>query len=496
MKTNHSIDISSQLKGMGTTGMNGFRTKRMFLAGAFAFAFTTACATGPRPTPVAMNTVEKPAAVAAARPAPTPAEQGDTDGQFAEALKAYEAGDLDAARKGFEAVVSQEPKALNARFNLGVIAEKQGRPADARAAYEQVLTLDPAHTPSVMNLGLMHRHEGQLDEALSLYTKALQTPGHEHDEPVLNALAATYRLAGKLDEAEATGRRVLARSKDNPEAYKTLALVAYDRGQYRLAELLIINARKVTPDDPAISNTLGMIYLKMDDRPRALAQFQKAVSLDDAFAPGHLNLGALALSYRDYAGAEKAFTKALSLEPDGLEGQLYLAYALDGQKGLDPKKGVAAGEAFEKVLARAADKPEAVCGAGWAYASDRSGFEKAIAFLDRCKELPVSTDQDKQLITAKVNGLQNMLKNPPPAPAPAAATADAEGEPKKDAAATGGAGSSVMNQLPQDANAPEQVPAEGSTGASEAAPEAAPAAPAADETSGNGQAAPSPAPTP
>ncbi|NOK18494.1 tetratricopeptide repeat protein [Corallococcus carmarthensis] len=491
MKTNHSIDISSQLKGMGTTGMNGFRTKRMFLAGAFAFAFTTACATGPRPTPVAMNAVEKPAVtVPAAAPTSAPAEKGDADGQFAQALKAYEAGDLDAARKGFEAVVSQEPKALNARFNLGVIAEKQNRPVDARAAYEQVLALDPAHTPSVMNLGLMHRHEGQLDEALSLYTKALQSPGHEHDEPVLNALAATYRLAGKLDEAEATGRRVLARSKDNPEAYKTLALVAYDRGQYRLAELLVVNARKVAQDDPAISNTLGMIYLKMDDRPRALAQFQKAVSLDDNFAPGHLNLGALALSYRDYAGAEKSFTKALSLEPDGVEGQLYLAYALDGQKGLDPKKGVAAGEVFEKVLARAADKPEAVCGAGWAYASDRAGFEKAIAFLDRCKELSATTEQDKQLITAKVNGLQNMLKNPPPAPAPAAATADAEGEPKKDAAATGGAGSSVMNQLPQDASAPEQ-------GAPEAAPDAAPeTAPSADEASGNGQAAPTPAPAP
>ncbi|NNB90985.1 tetratricopeptide repeat protein [Corallococcus exiguus] len=479
MKTNHSIDISSQLKGMGTTGMNGFRTKRMFLAGAFAFAFTTACATGPRPTPVAMNAVEKPAVtVPAAAPPPAPAEKGDADGQFAQALKAYEAGDLDAARKGFEAVVSHEPKALNARFNLGVIADKQGRPADARVAYEQVLALNPAHTPSVMNLGLMHRHAGQLDEALGLYTKALQTPGHEHDEPVLNALAATYRLAGKLDEAEATGRRVLARSKDNPEAYKTLALVAYDRGQYRLAELLVINARKVAQDDPAISNTLGMIYLKMDDRPRALAQFQKAVSLDDNFAPGHLNLGALALSYRDYAGAEKAFTKALSLEPDGLEGQLYLAYALDGQKGLDPKKGVAAGEAFEKVLARSADKPEAVCGAGWAYATERAAFEKAIAFLDRCKDLSSTTDQDKQLITAKVNGLQNMLKNPPPAPA---ATAEAEGEEKKDAAATGGAGSSVMNQLPQDTSAPEQE---------------APAEPAADDASGNGQTAPTPAPTP
>jgi tetratricopeptide (TPR) repeat protein len=486
VKTNTSIDISSQWKGTGTTGMNGYRTKRMFLAGAFAFAFTTACATGPKPLPVAMNAVEKPAPTVPAPP-PEPAAQDDANALFAQALKAYEANDLEAARKGFEKVVARDAKSLNARFNLGVIAEKQGRPADARVAYEEVLALDPAHTPSVMNLGLMRRHEGQLDAALALYTQALQTPGHEHDEPVLNALAATYRLAGKLDEAEAAGRRVLARSKDNPEAYKTLALVAYDRGQYRLAELLVVNAGKVAKDDPALANTLGMIYLKLEDRPRALVQFQKAVSLDDRFVPAHLNLGALALSYRDYAGAEKAFTQALALEPEGLEGQLYLAYALDGQKGLDPKKGVAAGEAFEKVLARAADRPEAVCGAGWAYAAERASFEKAITFLDRCKALGSTTDNDKQLITAKVNGLQNMLKNPPPAPAAPAATAEGASAPKPEGAeATGGAGSSVMNQLPQDANAPEeQAPAEG-TGE----------APAAPEASDNGQAAPTPAPTP
>ncbi|RKH16047.1 tetratricopeptide repeat protein [Corallococcus sp. CA047B] len=493
MKTTNSIDISSQFEGMGTQRMNGFRTKRMFLAGAFAFAFTTACATGPRPTHVAMNAVEKPAAIVPTTHAPEVAQKGSVDNLFAEAFKAYEAGNLDAARKGFEQVVAKEPKTLNAQFNLGVIAEKQNRPADARAAYEKVLFLDPAHTPSVMNLGLMHRHEGQLDEAIALYSKALQTPGHEHDEPVLNGLAATYRLAGKLDEAEATGRRVLARSKDNPEAYKTLALVAYDRGQYRLAELLVINARKVAEKDPAISNTLGMIYLKMEDRPRALAQFQKAVSLDDNFAAAHLNLGALALSYRDYAGAERSFTKALSLEPEGVEGQLYLAYALDGQKGLDPKKGVAAGEAFEKVLARRSEQPEAVCGAGWAYAADRSGFEKAIAFLDRCKELGATSAQDKQLITAKVQGLQTMLKNPP-APPPAA-TAEGEAEPKKDgAAAIGGAGSSssssMMNQLPQDTSAPDQAPA--AEGATEAAPEQAVDGQAVPES----QAAPVPAPTP
>jgi tetratricopeptide (TPR) repeat protein len=446
--------------------MNWFRS---FLAGSLAF--TAACASGPQTKPSVLPEVPAPAAPTAgqaqATPRATPSQPRDSaprDGGatelFAAALQAYEAGDLDGARQGFEKALAREPRLLNAQFNLGVIAERQGREDDARGAYEKVLLLEPGHVPSAVNLAVLHREQGRAEEAIALLEKALKAPGREHDASLLNSLSITYRVAGKLSESEVAARRVLARHKDNPEAYKNLAQVAYAREQYRLAELLAGTARKHAENDPSIYNLLGMVYLKLEDRPRALAQFQKAVSLDDRFAPGYLNLGAMALSYRDYAGAERSFTRVTELEPDSADARLYLAWALDGQKGTDPKKGVAAGEAFEKVLAARADLPEAVCGAGWAYAADRSGWEKAIAFLDRCKGLGSTTEQDKQLITAKVNGLQNMLKAPPPAPA----AAEGEGEKKNEA--TGGGGS-MLQQLPQEQGEP---PAEGAAPAGGEAP--------------------------
>ena len=75
-----------------------------------------------------------------------------------------------------------------------------------------------------------------------------------------------------------------------------------------------------------------MIYLKLEQRPAALAEFQKAVSLNDKFAPGHLNIGAMALSYRDYDAAEREFAKAVNLDPNSPEAHLDYAYALDGQR--------------------------------------------------------------------------------------------------------------------------------------------------------------------
>src|SRR5207253_1472593 len=154
-----------------------------------------------------------------------------------------------------------------------------------------------------------------------------------------------------------------------------------------------------------VYNNLGMIYLKFDERRQALGQFQKAVSLNDKFAPGHLNIGAMALSYRDYDNAEKSFAKATALDPTSYEGFLAYAWALDGQKGRDPKKGIAAGGAFEKVLALKADQPDAICGAGWAYAADKSGFERAVPFLEKCKGLGTTPAPEQQLIDAKLKSI-------------------------------------------------------------------------------------------
>ncbi|MFY0575848.1 tetratricopeptide repeat protein [Cystobacter fuscus] len=299
-------------------------------------------ATAEAPVPVQ---VEAPPAPAPA-PADTPAAKARE--RFAEAVAAFDAGDYARAEEGFQEVLHRAPQSLNAQYNLGVIAERQGRLADAQAAYEKVRFLDAGHVPTLLNLGRLYRMQGKYAEAISLYEAGLKTPGRDTEPSLLNNLSVAYRLAGKLPQAEATARRVLSRHPDDAEAYKNLALVYYEQGRYRLAETVLVNARKLAEKDPGISNNLGMVYLKLEDRPRALAQFQKAVSLDERFAPGYVNLGALALARRDYAGAERAFSKAVELEPQSHEAWLSYAYALDGQKGRDAKKGLQAGEALRE----------------------------------------------------------------------------------------------------------------------------------------------------
>jgi tetratricopeptide (TPR) repeat protein len=351
------------------------------------------------------------------KPPPPPKEKSPQE-LFDQGIVEFDSNKLDDAKKTFGKLVDKQPTLVSAHYNLGVVSERQSNLVEAEKHYEAAYKLDPNHRKTLLNLGKMYRLQDKFEKAITLYEEALKAPGAEFDVALLNNLTVAYRLAKKFDKAELTARRVLARTKDNADAYKNLALIYFDQGNYRLAEFISANAKKLDDKDPGVYNNLGMIYLKIDERRLALGQFQKSVQLNDKFAPGHVNIGAMALSYRDYENAERSFAKATSLDPTSYDGFLAYAWALDGQKGRDPKKGAQAGQAFEKVLALKADQPEAICGAGWAYAVDKSGFDKAIPFLEKCKALASTTPQELQLIDAKLKGIAAMQKAGAQAPAP------------------------------------------------------------------------------
>ena len=400
------------------------------------------------------TTTPAPVATASAEP-PLPREKSP-DQLFAAAVLAFDAQKYDEAEAFFTDVLKRAPDNVSAAYNLGMVSERRGDFRQAKARYEAAHALDPGHTPTLLNLGKVYRLQARFDQAIALYEQALKLPGRQFDPQLLNNLTVSYRLARQYEKAIQTVQKLLARTRDNPEAYKNLALIYYDQGNYRLAEFISGTARKLDERDPGVHNNLGMIYLKQDDKARALAQFQKAVQLDSNFAPGHMNIGALALSYRDYGNAEQSLRRALALDAASPEGRYYLAWALEGQKGRDPKKGLEAGAEFERYLEVRPDDVSAVCGAGWAYGVERSGFDKAIRYLEKCKGANRGLSQtDVQLIDAKVKGLQGMLKNPEQQ------TAGQEGKREAPKAAPGGG--SLLDKVSADEAAKEaaQQPAEG-----------------------------------
>jgi tetratricopeptide (TPR) repeat protein len=119
------------------------------------------------------------------------------------------------ARAGFSKVAAKVPNNVVVQFNLGVIAEKQGKLSEAAGFYETANKLDPKHKATLLNLGRVYRLQDKFDNAISLYENALKDPANEYDVELNNNLTVAYRLAKKYAQAEATARKVLARTRDN-----------------------------------------------------------------------------------------------------------------------------------------------------------------------------------------------------------------------------------------------------------------------------------------
>jgi Ca-activated chloride channel family protein len=88
-------------------------------------------------------------------------------------------------------------------------------------------------------------------------------------------------------------------------------------------------AVKLYPDFVSAHNALGVAYMDQQD-PRARAEFETAVKLDDKFAGPLLNLGLLALAANDFAMADSNLEKAAALEPDDPRVLGVLAFAQNG----------------------------------------------------------------------------------------------------------------------------------------------------------------------
>lgn len=106
--------------------------------------------------------------------------------------------------------------------------------------------------------------------------------------------AVRLQLAGRLTEAEAAYRALLARAPDLPEAHTNLGSVLKSLGRH-------------------------------EDARAAHAQ---AVALNPSFAQGWFNLGVAEAWARRWSEAEAAFRKAIALQPDHHMAGLQLAYLL------------------------------------------------------------------------------------------------------------------------------------------------------------------------
>ncbi|MFN7992978.1 MAG: tetratricopeptide repeat protein [Bryobacteraceae bacterium] len=78
---------------------------------------------------------------------------------------------------------------------------------------------------------------------------------------------------------------------------------------------------------PDVRDALGLIYLYMGDRGRALQAFEKAIAQDPKYLLAYAHLGSAYLEQRRYKELASVANRALTVDSEWLTGHMYLAEA-------------------------------------------------------------------------------------------------------------------------------------------------------------------------
>lgn len=149
------------------------------------------------------------------------------------------------------------------------------------------------------------------------------------------SLALQHHQAGRLRDAEALYRHILALEPGHPEALHNLGVIAYQVGRHELAIDWLQKAIAVNPQDPGRHFNLGEACRAMNRLDDAIACYRHALELQPSYPEAQNSLGTALAGLERREEAVAAFRRALELRPNYPDAYNKLAITLAAQGRLD-----------------------------------------------------------------------------------------------------------------------------------------------------------------
>jgi predicted TPR repeat methyltransferase len=130
------------------------------------------------------------------------------------------------------------------------------------------------------------------------------------------ALAVDCQRNGRLDDAAALYREILATEPERPDALHYSGVLAHQQGRLEEATMLLQRSLAVDPGQADCFSNLAIILHARGRNDEAIAACERAIALQPEHANAHSNLGALLKAEGRLAEAEAAYRRAIDLNPD------------------------------------------------------------------------------------------------------------------------------------------------------------------------------------
>lgn len=234
-------------------------------------------------------------------------------GAFADGVKAGQKNDQAAAKKAFESALAADPRAYEAAYNLGVIADRSGQANQALQYYARALKIQPDYERAVEATVSIHLRQGAPDRAVA-FAQPIATQW-ERNLYLQAILAQALIAANRPDEAEQAARKALRRDERFVPAMVALANASLRRGRLELADSILEQALAIDPKYAEIHFLQGLRHKQEGRLALALASLSKAVELRPDYSDARMALGIQYMAAGNYAQAQAEFEAVLRLVP-------------------------------------------------------------------------------------------------------------------------------------------------------------------------------------
>lgn len=218
----------------------------------------------------------------------------------------------------FTELAAKNPSDPMLQDGLGQTYESLNDWPKAFAAYKKAIELNPKDSSYPLNLALAYirsdpngANKARRDAAIQNLRRASTL--NPQGAPAFLQLGLLLIEKKRWPEAQDMLRRYTVLKPDDFLGQFNLAL-SYDYAGNKFDDALKIygKAEALQPQDPAVKNNVGRIYLKRKLYNDSIAQFRKALEIDPEFSDARNNL-ALALSATgDYAGSNEEWRKLIA----------------------------------------------------------------------------------------------------------------------------------------------------------------------------------------
>lgn len=215
------------------------------------------------------------------------------------------------------------PNNLYARKLLAQALLKTNQPAEATAVLAPALKDGNQDAQLLALTGQSYLQSRDFAKASDYLEKASAlAPGAAS---IRTSLGLSKLGQGDWDKAVGELERAATLDPKNTEAGFALVQAELRRGQHDKALAAVQALEKAQPDNAAVHNMKGGVYLSKQDLKNARANFERALALNPSYFPAAANLARIDIAEKNPAGAKKRFETLLAKDKKNIEAMNALA---------------------------------------------------------------------------------------------------------------------------------------------------------------------------